>query len=96
MKAVLCPVLLLVAGGGGGGGAEAGLLGAGTGEGSCAAPPFRNVPVYCNSVHTRMQLCMYTVKKRLAVFPSPAGMSLTKHPGWRWDGKIASLFFTVY
>jgi hypothetical protein len=59
MKAVLCPaVLLLVAGGWGGGGAEAGLLGAGTGEGSCAAPPFRKIPVYCNSVHTRMQLCM--------------------------------------
>jgi hypothetical protein len=53
MKAVICPaVLLLVAGGGGGGGAEAGLLGAGMGEGSCAAPPFRNFPVYCNSVHT--------------------------------------------
>ncbi len=53
MKAVLCPaVLLLVAAGGGGGGAEAGLLGAGTGEGSCAAPPFRKIPVYCNSVNT--------------------------------------------
>jgi hypothetical protein len=72
MRGVICPaVLLLVAGGGGGGGAEAGLLGAGTGEGSCAAPPFRNVPVYCNSVHTRMQLCMYTIKK-VNGFPVPS------------------------
>ncbi len=39
----------------------------------------------------------YTEKKRLAIFQSLAGMSLTNEcliiPG---DGKIANLFFTVY
>jgi hypothetical protein len=52
MRGVICPAVLLLVAGGGGGGAEAGLLGAGTGEGSCAAPPFRKIPVYCNSVHS--------------------------------------------
>jgi hypothetical protein len=51
MRGVICPAVLLLVAGGGGGGAEAGLLGAGTGEGSCAAPPFRKIPVYCNSVY---------------------------------------------
>jgi hypothetical protein len=42
---------------------------------------------------------VHTVKKKVAIFPSPAGMSLTKlslagiHPGW--GGKIVILFFTV-
>jgi hypothetical protein len=34
-------------------------------------------------------LCLHC-KKKLATFPSPAGMSLTKHPCW--DGKIAKPF----
>jgi hypothetical protein len=36
---------------------------------------------------------MIHLKKRLATFPSPAGMSLTK---LSLDGNIANLFFTVY
>ncbi len=36
---------------------------------------------------------MMNLKKRLATFPSPAGMSLTK---LSLDGNVANLFFTVY
>jgi hypothetical protein len=42
-------------------------------------------------------LSHYTVKKRLVVFPSPAGLSLTKLSlaGKTGDGKTANLFSKV-
>ena len=39
--------------------ARAGLLGAGTGEGSCAAPPFRSVLLYLTLHRWRWQLSKY-------------------------------------
>ncbi len=38
------------------------------------------------------ELLVYTVKKRLTFFPSPAGMSLTK---LSLAGKTANLFYSV-
>jgi hypothetical protein len=36
-----------------------------------------------------------TVKKRIAIFPSPAGMSLTNLSLAGGDGKISNLFYSV-
>jgi hypothetical protein len=46
----------------------------------------------CFQVHNPLIVTWYTVKKRLAIFPSPAGTSLTK---LSLAGKIVNLFFTV-
>ncbi len=46
-------------------------------------------------------LCTAHCKKRFAIVPSPAGMSLTDSPGWdsefpTGDGKIANFFYSVW